>query len=168
MKILNSQIEDINEIFALYKIATEFQKTKEAVPWPDFDRKLIEKEIDENRQWKILIDNKIACVWAITFSDPQIWGDRNNEPSIYIHRISSNPDFRGRNLVGEIVKWSKNYALENSKTYVRMDTVGNNIGLINYYKKCGFVFLGLSNLKDTDGLPAHYHNATVSLFQITV
>ncbi|WP_308302160.1 hypothetical protein [Psychroflexus sp. MES1-P1E] len=49
-----------------------------------------------------------------------------------------------------------------------MDTVGENVGLINYYKKCGFDFLGLSILKETSELPAHYNNATVSLFQISV
>ena len=168
MKILNSKIEDINKIFELYKIATDFQKTKSAVPWPNFDRELIEKEIDENRQWKIVIDDEIACVWAITESDIQIWQERNEEPAIYIHRISTNPNFRGRNLVSEIVKWSKNYAIHKDKKFVRMDTVGENVGLINYYKKCGFDFLGLSILKETSELPAHYNNATVSLFQMSV
>ncbi len=168
MKILNSEIEDIDKIFELYKIATEYQKTKSAVPWPNFDRKLIEKELRENRQWKIVIDNEIACVWAITESDAQIWGERNEEPAIYIHRISTSPNFRGRNLVSDIVEWSKNYAKKNNKKFVRMDTVGENVGLINYYKKCGFEFLGLSKLKNTSELPAHYNNATVSLFQMPI
>jgi hypothetical protein len=37
--------------------------------------------------------------------------------------------------------------------------------LINHYKKSGFQFLGLYKLKETKGLPAHYTNATVSLFE---
>jgi hypothetical protein len=168
MKIQNSQTEDINKIFDLYKIATDFQKKKSVVSWPNFDRELIKKEINENRQWKIVIDHTIACVWATTDNDPQIWQKRNNDPSVYIHRISTNPNFKGRNLVREIVKWSKKYAIDNNKKYIRMDTVGENIDLINHYKKCGFEFLGLSKLTNTIGLPAHYHNATVSLFQITV
>jgi len=49
-----------------------------------------------------------------------------------------------------------------------MDTVGENKGLISYYQKCGFNFLELLQLKNTDGLPAHYHNAIVSLFQIAL
>ncbi|WP_367889217.1 hypothetical protein [Polaribacter filamentus] len=76
MKILNSKIEDINKILELYKIATDFQKTKSVVPWPNFDLELIEKEINENRQWKIVIDDEIACVWAITESDIQIWQEK--------------------------------------------------------------------------------------------
>lgn len=168
MNIQNSSVEDIAMIFDLYKTATDFQKKKSVVPWPDFEHALVLKEVNEKRQWKIIIDNKIACVWATTDSDPQIWQKRNKEPAIYIHRISTNPEFRGQNLVETIVKWSKKYALETGKKYIRMDTVGENMGLINHYTKCGFDFLGLSKLSDTIDLPAHYHNATVSLFQITV
>ena len=96
MKIKNSSIEDINNIFELYKIATDLQIAKSVVNWPEFDRTLIENEISENRQWKLVIDNTIACVWATTENDPEIWGKRNDDPAIYIHRISTHPEFRGR------------------------------------------------------------------------
>ena len=166
MTIKNSVIEDLSEIFRLYESARDFQKIKSAVLWPQFDKKLIETEIAENRQWKILIDNQIACVWATTFSDPEIWEERNVDPSIYIHRIATNPIFRGQNLVGTIVEWAKKYAGENEKRFIRMDTVGENKGLINYYQKCGFDYLGLLKLKNTANLPIHYHDATVCLFQM--
>ena len=169
VQIQNSNISDIDEIFRLYKIATDFQKTKKhSVNWPEFEKSLVETEIIEKRQWKIVINNKIACVWATTFNDPEIWEERNIDPSVYIHRIATNPDFRGQNLVEQIVTWVKVFAKENNKRFVRMDTVGNNQGLINHYTKCGFDFLGLLKLKNTVGLPAHYHNATVSLFQIAL
>ena len=167
-QIQNSNINDKDEIFRLYKIATDFQKTKFTLHWPEFDGKLIETEISENRQWKIVFDGEIACVWATTFNDPQIWEKRNEDPSVYIHRIATNPDFRGQNLVALIIDWVKIYAKENKKQFVRMDTVGDNLGLINYYTKCGFDFLGLLKLKNTEGLPAHYDNAMVSLFQMKI
>jgi hypothetical protein len=50
MNIKNSTINDIDEIFRLYKIATDFQKSKFYVHWPEFKRDLIETEIRENRQ----------------------------------------------------------------------------------------------------------------------
>ena len=93
MKICNSQVQDISTIFELYKIATHFQNKKSVVPWQNFERKLIEKEISENRQWKLIIDDQIACIWATTESDPQIWGDKNIDPSIYIHRITIHGNF---------------------------------------------------------------------------
>jgi hypothetical protein len=49
------------------------------------------------------MNNEIACVFATTFSDPLIWEKRDTDPSVYIHRIATNPNFRGNNLVAAIV-----------------------------------------------------------------
>ena len=169
MEIKNSTKDDIHEIFRLYEVATEFQKTKKfAVHWPAFEKQLIEIEIAENRQWQMMIGSKVACVWATCFTDPQIWEERNEDPAVYIHRIASNPDFRGQNLIKHIVNWASGFAKNNNKKYIRMDTVGDNPGLIKHYTKFGFDFLGLQKLKSTIGLPAHYDNATVCLFQMTL
>ena len=74
MKIENSKIEDMDEIFRLYRIATEYQRSKKTVVvWPEFEKQLVETEIAENRQWKLIIENDVACVWATTFNDEQIW-----------------------------------------------------------------------------------------------
>ncbi len=166
MEVKNSIINDIDAIFKLYDLATEFQKLKFTNHWPVFSRNLIETEILENRQWKLIIDGKIACVWATTFDDELIWQEKNSDSSVYIHRIATNPDFRGKNLVQTIINYVKQFAIANNKNFIRMDTVGENQLLINHYVKCGFNFLGLSELPKTDGLPKHYENATVSLFEI--
>ena len=166
MHIQNSIITDVPQILALYEYARNYQSTKGAVAWPQFDNTIIENEIIENCQWKLMINNDIACIWATTFTDPQIWEERNYDPSVYIHRIATHPNYKGQNLVNEIIEWAKKYATLHSKNYIRLDTVGNNIGLINYYKKCGFAFLGLFTLKTTKGLPAHYQQGPVSLFEI--
>ena len=118
MNIKNSNLTDISEIFRLYKLATDFQKLKfPDNQWPVFDKELINKEIIENRQFKLIINNKIACVWAITFSDAQIWEEKENNSSIYIHRIATNPEFRGQNFVQKIVNWAKEYAIDKNKEY---------------------------------------------------
>ena len=159
MQIQNCTIDDINEIFRLYAIATEYQRSKKTVVvWPQFEKQLVETEIAENRQWKMVIDDKVACVWAITFSDEQIWEERNKDAAIYIHRIATNPDFRGRNLVSLIVEWAKDYAKKINKDFVRLDTLGNNTRLIELYTNAGFDFLGMFYLKNTRGLPGHYQN----------
>lgn len=166
LQIRNSTPQDIDSIFKFYKFATDFQKAKSVVSWPEFDRKLIEQELKEHRQWKMVAGRDIACVWATTFDDPDIWEERNEDPAVYIHRIATNPDFRGQNLVRYIVHWAVEYAIANNKNFVRLDTVGENKGLIEHYTRCGFEFLGLKKLSDTSGLPAHYDKATVSLFEL--
>lgn len=167
MIISYSRQKDIGEIFRLYRLATAYQKvTFPENQWPEFDRELIETEIREKRQFKLLIDNQIACVWAITFSDPEIWEEKNSDPSIYIHRIATNPDFRGNNFVQRIADWARGYAILNKKEYIRLDTCGNNTRLIEHYKKSGFKFLGMKKLLSSKGLPAHYVDADVCYFEI--
>ena len=167
MKITNSTKEDIPEIFRLYRLATEFQKIKfPENHWPRFDEALVTTEVTENRQFKLLIDDEIACVWAITYSDPKIWEDDDNAACIYIHRIATNPDFRGNSFVKTIVGWATKFAKDQNKPYIRMDTCGNNESLIDHYKSCGFTFLGTKKLKSTTGLPSHYHKAEVCFFEI--
>lgn len=167
MKTLNSTSKDISEIFRLYSLATEFQKrTFSKNTWPTFQRELVEIEIHEQRQFKIVIDDQIACVWAITFTDPQIWEEKNSDPSIYIHRIATNPIFRGQKFVTEIVNWARSYAKYHQKKFIRMDTCGDNQKLIAHYESCGFNFLGMVRLKNVDQLPSHYQDADVCLFEI--
>ncbi|GAB2805993.1 GNAT family N-acetyltransferase [Ferruginibacter profundus] len=167
MTIENCTLPDMPEIFRLYSIAAAYQKTKQTVVvWPQFEQQLVETEIAENRQWKLLIDDVIACVWATTFSDAEIWEARNADAAVYIHRIATNPDYRGRNFVALIVAWAKRYAQLNGKDFVRLDTLGNNTRLIEHYTNAGFNFLGMFDLKDTSSLPAHYHNTPACLFEI--
>lgn len=167
MKIKNSSLDDLEEIFRLYKEATNFQKIKfPGNQWPEFSRDLIVRELEENRQFKMVIGGSIACIWAVTFSDAEIWQEKNSDPAIYIHRIATNPHFRGRNFVSHIVSWAKEYAQQNNRKFIRLDTCGNNRKLISHYCNAGFNFLGIKRLQDSTGLPAHYENADVCYFEI--
>jgi ribosomal protein S18 acetylase RimI-like enzyme len=162
-----STINDIETIFEFYDIAVEYQKTKFNKHWQGFETELIKKEIAENRQWKIIIDDKIVCVFALTFEDESIWKEKNSDKAVYFHRIVTHPDFKGQNFVMKIIAWGKQFAKEKKLDYLRLDTWGDNIELINYYKKCGFEFLGIIT-PDYNGLPKHYDGITLSLFEIEV
>jgi hypothetical protein len=49
-----------------------------------------------------------------------------------------------------------------------MDTWGDNTKLREYYKACGFEFLGVVKPASPHLLPAHYSSITLGLFQIAV
>lgn len=157
MEIKNCSLTDADSILALYDNAMHMQTQKNMVVWPKFERSFIENEIKEERQWKLIIDNTIVCNWAITFTDKEIWGERDDNNSIYIHRIATNPYFRGNRFIDVIVLWAKAYALSMEKQYVRLDTLGNNTKLIDHYTSAGFDFLGITRLTNTLNLPEHYH-----------
>ena len=157
MKIENCLIADVDTILSLYKAARDLQTQKKMVVWPVFERSFIEKEILEQRQWKLVIDNVIACNWAITFNDKEIWEEKDKNDSIFIHRIATNPDMRGNRYVDKIVGWGKDYAKQIGRSFIRLDTLGNNTKLIQHYTSAGFEFLGIVKLTDVSNLPGHYH-----------
>lgn len=166
MEIMTCSKEDLPTILALYEMARNYQRIKGAVVWPLFEETVINEDIAAGRQWKIRLQNRTGCVWTVTPSDPLIWKGSDNEAAIYLHRIASHQDCRGLHLVKEIVNWARHYAASLDKKFIRMDTVGFNQGLIQYYQQCGFEWLGMTHIPKQDALPAHYHNASVSLFQI--
>ena len=169
MKIINSTDKDTQAIFNLYNEAVAFQKTKFNRHWQGFDTVMVEKEIQENRQWKIIDnENNILCIFATTYNDPFIWEDKDINPSIYLHRIVTNPLFRGKNYVFDIIEWAKSFGRQNNKKFIRMDTWADNEKLKEYYVKCGFNYLGITATLKSESLPKHYTGIRLSLFEIEI
>lgn len=165
MEITNSLIHDLRTIFQLFDEAIAYQKKNGFQLWPQFSTELIETEIKEKRHWKIIENGKIACVFSVMYNDPVIWGERDKEPSVYLHRIAVNPEFKGKRIMVVIKQWGMNHAKEINKKYLRMDTWGDNETIRNYYVKCGFNYIGQQQLNETEGLPGHYGGNLLSLFQ---
>jgi len=167
VRVLNSQPTDIDIIFKFYDLAVEHQKKVFNKHWLGFSHILVQSEISENRQYKITVDGVVACVFAVTFNDKLIWGDKDKD-SIYIHRIVTHPDFRGHSFVKEIITWAKKYSADNGIKFIRMDTWADNEKLLEYYTSCGFSYVGVVTMKQTEGLPKHYEGISLSLFEIIV
>lgn len=168
MQIQNSTPDDLTIIMALYDSAIVHQKKMFTKYWKPFDREMIESEIEEKRQWKLVIDRQVVCIFAITYNDPIIWKEKDGDPSLYLHRIVTHPAHRGRFFVKDIIVWAREFGRKHGKQFIRMDTFGDNQKLTDYYVSCGFKFLGLTTLGVADTLPLHYKNASLSLFEIPI
>lgn len=168
MTIVNCELDDIPFMIEQYDLAREYQKQRSNRHWQSFDRALIKKEIEEKRQWKIIIDDSIACIFMIAYDDPGIWGEKNADPAVYIHRIVTHPDHHGKGLTKNIIAWAKEHARQSGKKYLRMDTWGDNPKLIKYYSDCGFKLLEIVTPENTADLPPHYSCISLSLFEMKV
>jgi len=60
-EIINCALEDSDNILSLYQSARDLQTKKGMVVWPTFEKNFIEKEIKEQKQWKLVINDTIAC-----------------------------------------------------------------------------------------------------------
>ena len=168
MIIQNTSAEDIDAVFYLYDEATKYQKKHQKNSWKGFDRKEIEAEISEGRHYVIKEDNTVACTFLIAFESPLIWKDSNKDPAIYLHRIATHPNYRGRGYVKAIIEWSKTLAKAQNKYFIRLDTHTKNDKINAYYSSCGFTNKGISILDWTNDLPEHYKAGEFTLFEMKV
>lgn len=157
---------DLGLIFDLYDKAIEFQKTVFDKQWLGFDADLVNREIAEGRLWKILDDGGVGCIYSVAYEDPFIWGETSHVSAMYIHRIVTNPKFRGRSYVRKIVDWAREHAVENGLRYIRMDTWADNLKLKEYYLGCGFAWKGTVTPEDSPTMPAHYRGIQLGLFEM--
>ncbi|MBF7092112.1 GNAT family N-acetyltransferase [Flavobacterium sp. ALJ2] len=166
MEFFKTTNEDIGAVFDIYNEATSYQKTVNNKSWRGFEKALIEKEIAEDRHFIIKDEGEVACTFVLTFNDLIIWKEASADPAVYLHRIATNPKFRGRSYVTKIIEWVKVYAKENGKEYIRLDTHSGNERINKYYMSCGFDYKGVSVIEWTNELPEHYKEGSFSLFEI--
>ena len=96
--------------------------------------------------------------------DKEIWEEKEKGDAIYIHRIATNPALRGNRYIDKIVEWAKEYAIQNGKRFVRLDTLGNNAKLIEHYTSAGFKFLGIFELTDTSACQVTIRMSRIAVF----
>jgi len=168
MEIVNAAIEDLETLMSFYDDAIAHQKAVSNLVWKGFDKPVVVKEIEEGRQWKIMIDGKTACVFMTALNDPAIWDEKDTDTAVYIHRISTNPDFRGKGFVKIITDWGIGFAQNKQLDYVRLDTWQDNARLHDIYIKAGFTYVRKKLIDASANLPKHYWGVTLALFEIKV
>jgi len=168
MIITNTTIGDLDVLEALFDEAISFQRSRSASNvWQRMNREFITREIEAKLHWKIVDEDQIACCFSMLYTDPLVWDEKDADPSLYLHRIVTNPAFGGRAYVKAIVSWASDFGRATGKKYLRLDTGRDNRRLNEYYQECGFVYCGSKQFRD-DGNPAvprHYLGVGLSLYE---
>lgn len=167
MHFTPTTIQDLPTIRELFAAAIEYQQKKTSNPWHGLNETNLIREIGERLNWKVMEGDQIAAFFSIAFTDPLIWDERDADPAIYLHRIVTNPAFRGRGYVRVITAWAEDYGREAGKAFVRLDTGRENTRLNAYYRECGYSYCGHKTFHDADNpnIPKHYFGPGLSLYE---
>jgi GNAT superfamily N-acetyltransferase len=167
MIFLPSASDDIPEIRRLVYAAIDFQKLKFGMHWQGLNEEQLRGEIAGHLHWKIMEGDRIAAFFSIAFTDRLVWDERDADPAIYLHRIVTNPDFRGRGFVTAISDWAEAYGRQAGKAFIRLDTNRDNVRLNTYYQQCGYTYRGIKQFHDTTNplVPKHYFGSGLSLYE---
>lgn len=167
-RIKNTNEGDMDFVFKLFDEALEYQRRNGYNVWNGYDKDFLRRESDENRQYKIMIDDEIAMIFSVVYEDKILWREREKNNAIYLHRIVINPDFKGQKLYGKLLDWAILHAVERNLKFVRMDTWGDNPRLIKYYQSFGFRFIDNYRTPDDPELTIQHRNLYIALLEFDV
>jgi ribosomal protein S18 acetylase RimI-like enzyme len=167
MLTTRSTEENLPEIRELFAAAIAYQKVKFGKHWNGLNEAALIREIEGGLHWKIQEQDRIAAFFSIAFTDALVWDDRDTDPAIYLHRIVTNPAFRGRGYVHAITAWAEAYGREAGAAFIRLDTDVDNARLNAYYRECGYTFSGIKTFHDhaNPAIPKHYFGSGLSLYE---
>lgn len=163
--VIPTSLSDLNIIFELFEQSIRYQETKGYNVWKNYDRGAIVRDIENNRQYKIEIDNQVAIVFSIAYEDKIIWRHLDQGKSVYLHRIVVNPVFKGRKLFGKILEWVIMHGKAKGLDSIRMDTWADNPNLQHYYQQFGFRIVENFTTPNTPDLPEHNRNLAITLLE---
>lgn len=166
--IENTLPGDLEFIYELYEEAICYQEKMGYNVWKGYDRDLLRKEMEEKLQHKLVIGDKIALVFSAIYTDKALWGERENNDAVYVHRLVVNPLFRGRRLFGHIFNWLISDAKRRDRRYLRLDTWGDNPRMIAYYESFGYRFVGNFTSGDDASLPLPHRNLFFALMEYEI
>jgi len=160
--------DDLQLIYDLFEHSIKYQEQRGYPVWRNYDRNAIVKDIADKNQYKIVIDEKVAIVFSLCYTDEVIWRDRENGDAVYLHRIVVNPEFKGQRLFGGILEWAIDHCQRKGLRFVRMDTWAANANIISYYKGFGFRFVENFTTPNTKELPVHNRNLPLTLLEYEI
>lgn len=166
--VIPTVADDATEVFTLFDHSIRYQEKHGYPSWRNYDRSAVLNDIENQRQFKVLINQRIAIVFSIRYDDKIIWREHDKGESIYLHRIVVNPDFKGQKLFGKILEWAIADCSRKGLKNVRMDTWADNPTIIEYYKGFGFAVVENFVTPNTAQLPVHNRNLALTLLEYQI
>ena len=167
-EIINTEASDLEVIYWLFDQAIYYQKKNNYPFWPDYDKDVLKKDIYDRRQFKILLEGSIVCIFSICYSDIVVWRERDNKQSIYLHRVVTHPKFKGRKLFQKVLYWAIDYSRENRIKFIRMDTWADNPTLVSYYQSFNFNIVDFWTTPNSKELPIQQRGNEIVLLEYEV
>ncbi|MEQ9375181.1 MAG: GNAT family N-acetyltransferase [Imperialibacter sp.] len=168
MKIVNTQLADLDLVYHLFEESIRYQEAKGYPVWRNYDKGAIIRDIEQGNQYKVVAGDDVLIVFSVAYTDKVIWRAMDQGDAVYLHRIVVNPAFKGQRLFGHVMDWAKSHARQKGLPYVRMDTWAANANIVSYYQRFGFAFVENYTTPDTDELPVHNRELALTLLQYRI
>lgn len=153
-----------NDLTALMTIFNEARGTIAKLginQWQDGypQEEVISEDIENERSYLVEVDDKICAVFAL-FTDGEPTYDKiyngswltgdNRDDYIAIHRVAVSVAKRGSGISTAIIKYAEDFAKQNNKKSIRIDTHEGNVVMRRMLEKHGLAHCGIIYLANGD------------------
>lgn len=111
-----------------------------------FTEELIQTYLREREVFLCKDGTVPAGLFTLQYSDPDYWGDRNDENFGYLHRLMVRAAYRSMGLSKELIYWAARYIRSRGLKGMRFDCWDQNRKLNPYYESLGMVPQGKGQL----------------------
>jgi hypothetical protein len=150
INVFQAQPEDTEAVLQLLVRTAEWLKSKGSTQWNALLRGEDSHQTPEaikHGEVYIFMQGSILAGMVMLMQrasawDVELWGDEGHASSIYLHRLNINREAAGTNLGEAIVHWADSGIHFAGKDRIRLDCIANNAKLNDFYKSCGYEFIG--------------------------
>jgi predicted N-acetyltransferase YhbS len=143
VNVRRARQEDAGTVAALLDEATVWVNDLGFSQWPlPFPADQLSAAIDRGEFYVVESedDEPVATV-ALLDDDPVYWGKQPPD-AFYVHKLAVRRDHAGRGIGAAIVEWANAEAAEAGREFLRLDCLGDNPGIRDYYEDLGFEHRG--------------------------
>jgi GNAT superfamily N-acetyltransferase len=135
--------EDADTVAGLLDEATVWVNELGFSQWPlPFPRDELAGAIDRGEVYIVEAeDGESVGTVTILLDDPVYWPGSPPD-ALYVHKFAVRRDRAGRGIGAAVVEWANAEAAEAGRDFLRLDCLGDNAGIRDYYEQLGFEHCG--------------------------
>jgi GNAT superfamily N-acetyltransferase len=165
MVVLPASGADFEAVVNLLAAARSWQRTMGVDVWQQFDPAQIAADISRGCVYVGKAGDALCATVTLLESDPLVWGPDGGR-ALYIHKLASSRDERGRGAGARIIAWVRDMARQRDKRWLRLETWRENRKMRAYYERQGFRHVRDQFFPPDSALPADYRGTYKSLYQL--
>ena len=143
MNVRKARQDDAGTVAELLDEATRWVGELGFEQWAlPFPRHELAAAIDREEVYVVEDDDgePVATV-TLLWDDPMYWGGRPPDAA-YVHKLAVRRDRAGRGIGAAVMAWANAEAAEAGREFLRLDCLGDNPEIRDYYERLGFEHRG--------------------------
>lgn len=149
IQVLLATDTDLDTVASIYEDAAQWLLAHGIAQWPAMvPRELLAQRIAHGETFLARYEEHYIATMSVQEEDRQMWGDMPPD-ALYLHGLAVRRAFAGRGVGIALLHWAEHHATLKGKIYLRLDCMGDNPRLVQYYKDAGFTHLRTVQVRDS-------------------